>query len=90
MDIEGSEWGAIQGMPLLLQQNKNVKIFTEFAPIAIKEFGIEPEEYLKLLIKHGFKLYLINEQEKKIEPVTINEVLVIYTEKNMNLLCLRY
>ncbi|MFQ6056825.1 MAG: hypothetical protein ACE5J3_12685 [Methanosarcinales archaeon] len=82
----------IQGMPLLLQKTNNLKIITEFWPIGLKRFGIEPEEYLKLLMKHRFTLYHINEQEKKIEPANIVELLETYTpekENHTNLLCIR-
>ena len=30
MDIQGEEWATIQGMPLFLKKNKNIKILTEF------------------------------------------------------------
>lgn len=89
MDIQGAEGGAIQGMFNLLKKN-NVKIITEFWPIGLKRFGIDPEEYLKLLIELGFKLYEINEQKKKIEPVNIPKLLETYTpekENYTNLLC---
>lgn len=92
IDIQGAEEGAIQGMLNLLEKNKTVKIVTEFWPIGLRRFGIEPEEYLKLLWKHGFKLYHVNEQEKKIEPVNIPELLEIYTPKKenfTNILCVK-
>ena len=92
MDIEGAEGLAIQGMPLLLQKNKNVKITTEFYPLALKTCGINPEEYLKLLIEYGFKLYHIDEQKKKIEPVNIPKLLEKYPPKkkgSTNLLCVK-
>ncbi|MFB0524156.1 MAG: FkbM family methyltransferase [Phycisphaerae bacterium] len=72
MDIQGAEGGAIEGMTNLLKKNKSVKIMTEFWPIGLKRFGIDPEEFLKLLMQYGFKLYHIIEQEKKIEPVNIS------------------
>lgn len=92
MDIQGAEGGAIQGMLNLLKKNKTVKIVTEFWPVGLKRFGIDPDEYLKLLIELGFKLYEINEQEKKIKPVNIPKLLEIYTpekENFTNLLCRR-
>lgn len=57
MDIQGAEGWAIQGMLNLLKKNKTVKIVSEFWPIGLKRSGIEPDEYLKLLIELGFKLY---------------------------------
>lgn len=91
MDIQGAEGGAIQGMFNLLKKN-NVKIITEFWPIGLKRFGIDPGECLKLLIEFGFKLYEVNEQEKKIKPVNVPKLLEVYTPKKenfTNLLCLK-
>ncbi len=48
MDIEGAEWGVVQGMSELLKKNKSMKIISEFGPICLKRFGIEPLEYLEL------------------------------------------
>jgi len=92
MDIQGSEGGAIQGMPNLLKKNRNVKIITEFWPIGLKRFGIEPKECLNLLVQLGFKLYEVNEKEKKIKPVNIPKLLETYTPKKdnfTNLLCIK-
>ena len=92
IDIEGGEWAAFQGMPLLLEKNKNLKIVTEFSSCFLKEFGIQPGEYLKLLQKYGFKIYNLNEDKRKIETCSITELLKIYTpeKKNItNLLCLK-
>jgi len=67
-----------------------LRITTEFWPIGLKRFGIEPKEYLKLLLGQGFKLYNINEQEKRIEPVNALTLLKTCTvEKETNLLCIR-
>jgi len=87
IDINGAEGEALQGMSNLLKKNKNAKILTAFWPIGLKSFGIEPEEYLKLLIEYGFKLHLIN--ENKIEPIAINELMQLCTQEDFkNLLCL--
>jgi len=91
MDIQGAEGGAIQGMFNLLKKN-NVKIITEFWSIGLKRFGIDSEECLKLLIEFGFKLYEVNEREKKIKPVNVPKLLEVYTpkkENSTNLLCLK-
>lgn len=91
MDIQGAEGGASQGMFNLLKKN-NVKIITEFWPNGLKRFGIDHEEYLKLFIELGFKLYMVNEQKKKIELVNIPKLLETYTpekENFTNLLCVK-
>lgn len=71
MDIEGSEGKALQGMINLLKENGNIKVATEFYPSALRSSGITPEDYLKLLLQHGFKLYCINERERIIKPTDI-------------------
>jgi FkbM family methyltransferase len=92
MDIEGAEGGAIQGMSNLLKRNRDVKIVTEFWPTGLKRSGITAEEYLKLLIKYNFKLYNVNEEKERIEPVDIPELLETYTPEEGNytdLLCVK-
>lgn len=91
MDIQGAEGAAIQGMPLLLQKIKRTKMITEFWPSGLKKFGTEPEEFLKLLLKHDFKIYHLNDRKKRIEPTDISKLLETYTPKKKNfrnLLCI--
>jgi len=87
IDIQGAEALAIQGMSSLLRKNR-AKIITEFEPPALKKSGIEPREYLDLLVKHGFKLYHINDRENKIELITIDKIMQI-CGGSTNLLCLK-
>lgn len=92
MDIQGAEAGAVQGMCDLLTKQKDVRLVTEFWPIGLKRSGVEPDEYLKLLLELGFRLYEVSEAEKRIKPVNIPELLQIYTperENFTNLFCLR-
>ncbi len=92
MDIQGSESAAIQGMSMLLQKTKRVKILSEFWPYGLKQFGIQPEDYLKLLVKYDLKLYNIVERKKKIESTNIAELLGKCTLKKtdwMNLLLVK-
>lgn len=87
IDIQGSEGGVIQGMSSVLGKNKELKIMTEFWPIGIKRFGMEPTEYIKLLQGHYFRIYYINR-----EPVNITQLLDAYTpEKDnyTNLFCIK-
>lgn len=92
IDVEGAEWSVFQGMPQILQKNRKLRIFTEFNPGSIREFGGKPEEYLKLFLDQGFKLYHINEKEENVEPISIPELLQMYTPGSRwltNLLCVR-
>jgi FkbM family methyltransferase len=90
MDIEGAEGVALQGMSSLLSKNRNVKIVTEFCPWRFKGTGIDSEEFIRLLIEHEFRLYRINEPEKKIEPANIPEMLEEHTPRRLeNLFCVK-
>lgn len=88
MDIQGAEGSAIQGMPLILQGSKNVKIVMEFWPMGLRRSSIKPEECLESLVRCGFKLFNINEQKKRIEPITIHQLMQMCTgENHTNVLC---
>jgi len=90
MDIEGAEGLAIIGMQELLKRNKNLKILTEFNQDLLKNSDIRPEDYLKMLVGQRFKLYQINEKEKKIEFVSVKELLEKCSKgQYTNLLCKR-
>lgn len=89
MDIQGAEGLAIQGMTKLLK-SKDVRIITEFWPIGLKRSGVMPEKYIESLINIGFKLFDINEFDKKIEPTEIQKLTQMYTEeKYTNILCIK-
>src|SRR3989338_8059465 len=68
MDVEGEEHQAVLGMRRLLQQNKTIKIITEFTPYRLQLLGTDPYEHLALLQKLGFILMNVNEEEKILEP----------------------
>jgi len=92
MDVQGSEGGVFQGGSRVLKKNKDVKVVTEFWPVGLKRFGIDAEEYLKLIIEHGFQIYEINEPKQRMEPINISKLLGTYTpekENYTNLLCIR-
>jgi len=67
IDIEGAEYAAIQGMQNILTQNQNIKIMTEFSPLALFEYGIDPRDYINTLLKYDFTLFSIGENLELIE-----------------------
>ncbi|MEW6221784.1 MAG: FkbM family methyltransferase [Candidatus Hadarchaeota archaeon] len=84
MDIQGAEGLAIEGMKSIIQENKNIKMVIEVWPVGHKKVGTNPRDFLEFLLKEGFKLYEINEGQKKIEPVRIDEFLKVYTPEKEN------
>lgn len=92
IDIEGAEQVALEGMSLLLEKNKNIKIVTEFATCCLIESGVQAEDYFKLLQKYGFYIYSLNDKKNKIETCDVAGLLKTYTLENRgytNLLCSR-
>jgi FkbM family methyltransferase len=92
IDIQGSEGALISGAPILIKKNKNLKILTEYWPLGLRRFGTEPQEYLKFLVKNGFKMYDIMEPHNKIELTGMKKISRLYTIENKintNLFCKR-
>lgn len=69
MDIEGAEPKALEGMSKTLNKNKKIKIIMELIPYLIEETGTNFKKFINSLQKSGFKVYKINEQIKKLEPL---------------------
>lgn len=92
MDIQGAEADAIQGARELLRRNKTVDLVTEFWPVGLREYGVEPEGYLSLLVEQGFELFNIDEERGKVERTSTEELLRRYPPGrpgDTNLLCTR-
>ena len=92
MDIQGSEGDAVLGMQSLFRQNQHLTLISEFWPIGLQRFGIEPAEYLNLLTSSGFQLYDMNEGEKRVQKCDSAALLDKYTPENgifTNLLCVK-
>ena len=91
MDIEGAEVRAIQGMSNLLEKHENIKLFTEFSPGALRQSGSSPEEYLDLLGQLGFEVYYLDEEAKKLEKSSANDILKITAQEDRpaNLFCVK-
>lgn len=92
IDIQGAEWAAIAGMQELLRKNKELTMLTEFWPVGLVQFGIEPKNYVSRLQEHGFTILHMDEQKKQVLNADMNKLLKTYTPENRkftNLLCIR-
>lgn len=70
MDIQGSEMWALQGMAKLIIRNPGLIIASEFWPFGLRTAGVDPADYLNMLIKSGFKLENISEHTRQLLPIT--------------------
>lgn len=75
MDIEGGEYGAVEGMTHLLKKSKHLTLFAEFSPFAIRRAKRSPRGFLSLLKSCGFKLYSIDESRNLLMPVRVQNFL---------------
>jgi len=90
MDVEGSEYDAIDGMKKTLQSNLSLKMLCEFSPKQIQERGLQPQDILNQLLNHNFKIYPITTAGEKIIPIdysksTVDEIMKI--GHGLNLFC---
>ncbi len=63
MDIDGAEYNALDGAANALK--KTEKVLTEFYPQGLKQFGIDPINYLELLTISGFYLFEIDQDSRR-------------------------
>jgi len=59
LDIQGAEFGAIDGATELLRANPEIVLLSEFWPDGMRRFGDDPERYLEALRALGFSLRLV-------------------------------
>ncbi|MFA5793503.1 MAG: FkbM family methyltransferase [Candidatus Brocadiia bacterium] len=90
MDIQGAEGRVVKGMINLLNNNRQIKIISEFWPEGLDRAGTKPEEYLMTLESFGFKLNIIDEEQSKIISMGVDELIKIYERhEEWNLFCIR-
>ena len=76
MDIEGAECLAFEGMAKTLAINPELILLTEFYPQAISRLGRSPLQFLTCLIKLGFILSEIDENNKCLKKIGDPEIFV--------------
>ena len=91
MDICGGEGRAFQGMNLILSANPDVKLFHEWWPWGITQYGISnPEKHLELLDNNNYKIFNVDIWKNAIIQTSIKELIKTYPISKMedtNLFC---
>lgn len=61
IDVEGSEFLVFKGMQKIINDNPNLKIVIEFAPIHLARFNVDCDSFLDTITASGFKIRKIDE-----------------------------
>ena len=91
MDIQGSEYQALQGMRKLLERNRGITLYTEFWPMLLERAGSSANAMVTLLRDLGFEFFQI-EEDSTVTPVDMPrllETLSVASGDFGNLLCRR-
>lgn len=75
MDIEGAEHMAVRGGMRMFGQNRQIALFSEFYPTALRESGTNPAEYLDQLAQLGFAIYHVDQKSQSVREATIDSLL---------------
>jgi FkbM family methyltransferase len=92
LDIQGAEWSALRGMDDVLRKNPGVVVLTEYAPMLLAQFGVEPARYLQRLEEQRFCFYDLDERARRLSAASVASLQARYrpeTEEHTNLLCTR-
>ncbi|HLD72463.1 MAG TPA: FkbM family methyltransferase [Candidatus Nanoarchaeia archaeon] len=91
IDIEGGEFEALSGMPLLLKRSKSFQIITEMVPIFLEQIKLTPEQFVQFIREQGFKVYFIAEENQEIIPFSASTLDWYNPDQkvNLNLFCSR-
>jgi len=90
VDVEGAEFFVFDGMRKILNQNKEIKIFTEFMHHIIKNSNSDPKDIVDIFINEKFNIDFVNSTYHKLESVDINQLSNSrYAKGTVNLFCQR-
>jgi len=92
MDAEGAEPLILKGMKDVISRCDKLALLTEFFPPNLRAGGHPPEAYLTDLAGHGFVLYLLDEEQRRVTrmlPRQLIEICAAQPGPVRNLLCLK-
>jgi len=75
IDAEGSEKYILEGMQEIIKKNPSMNIIIEYNPYTLELTGTSGGEFLELIVKMGFYIYLIDEKENKIKLYDKEQIL---------------
>ncbi len=91
IDTQGFDYYVLLGMKKLLEESKDITLFTEFWDYGNQLSGVKSEEYFKLLLSHFRIVEFIDEAKQSTYPVDFQFVMDECKKYNgylhVNLLC---
>jgi len=82
IDVQGAEGLVLKGMRETLLKSKRLKIFMEFWPFGLICCGTDPRDMLNELVKMGFTVQLIDQEQEKLRALaSFSELLVSSDEE---------
>ena len=69
IDVEGAELSVLLGMEKIIEHNQELKLFVEFDSQRMRLCGQNPKRFVGKLVEHGFKIYLINQNKKRVDLI---------------------
>lgn len=82
IDIEGAEGLAQKGMINCLRHPLLKVIIVEIHPTIMVELNINPQQFLEEFLNLGFAIYNIQQYKKRLEPLSISQILEKYSVQN--------
>ncbi|MGI0023353.1 MAG: FkbM family methyltransferase [Nitrososphaeraceae archaeon] len=90
MDAEGSEKYILEGMQRTLENNPDLEIITEYNQYTLRLAETDGRSFLDLIEKLGLSIFLIDEKDEKLKPVSKEQILEKIVSPNLaNLLLTR-
>jgi hypothetical protein len=69
VDIQGSEWRAIEGMRGLIERNPYLTLFFEYWPEGLRASGGDPAAFIRRLHRLGLHIWHVNDRRATLEEL---------------------
>ncbi|HXG41201.1 MAG TPA: FkbM family methyltransferase [Dehalococcoidia bacterium] len=91
MDVEGAEPLVLRGMLRTVRASPGLVIFSEFSPAMCSALSLDPEAFVAQLMDLGFRVWMVDEWERRLVPVPRGQAVEVYDSLVMrgHLVCRR-
>lgn len=75
IDVQGAERLVFSGMKKIIENNPQLSVIMEFCPAYLRICDTSPDHFLREMESSGFSIYLINEDEERIELINKDKLI---------------